>query len=45
MRDLASVGKGGYTVTASIPDDIPAYCFALIDANGYMRYTDVSVAE
>ena len=45
MRELAQVGEGGFTVSAAIPEGIPAYCFSIIDANGFMQYSDVLVAD
>jgi len=40
MRDLAKISADGYSVTATIPAGIPGYCFVIIDANGYMQYTE-----
>lgn len=45
MRELAQVGEDGFSVSAAIPDGISAYCFSLIDANGFMQYSDVVDAE
>ncbi|MEN8725353.1 MAG: sulfatase, partial [Lentimonas sp.] len=42
MRELATINADGYSVKATIPADIPAYCFAIIDANGFMQYSNVA---
>ncbi|WP_379712372.1 sulfatase [Haloferula chungangensis] len=39
MREPASIDADGYRVTAEIPAGNPAYCFAIIDANGYLTYS------
>lgn len=41
MRGLATVSADGYSVSATIPAGIHAYCFAIIDTNGYMHYSKV----
>ncbi|CAA6676309.1 MULTISPECIES: sulfatase [unclassified Lentimonas] len=41
MRELATISADGYRVSAAIPASIPAYCFAIIDSNGYMQYSEV----
>ncbi|CAA6689507.1 MULTISPECIES: sulfatase [unclassified Lentimonas] len=45
MRLPATVSKDGLKVSATIPESIEAYCFMLIDANGFMQYTDVVAAK
>ncbi|WPJ95681.1 sulfatase-like hydrolase/transferase [Coraliomargarita algicola] len=39
MREPATLSADGYTVSAVIPESITAYCFMLVDENGYMQYT------
>ncbi|MDQ8207397.1 sulfatase [Coraliomargarita sp. SDUM461003] len=39
MREPASISADGYSVRASIPEDINAYCFMVIDVNGYLHYS------
>jgi arylsulfatase A-like enzyme len=45
MRLPATVSKDGVNVSATIPASIEAYCFMLIDSNGFMQYTDVVAAK
>ena len=45
MRELAILSADGYSVSADIPASIPAYCFAIIDMNGYMQYSKVVKAQ
>jgi hypothetical protein len=45
MRLPAMLSKDGIHVGATIPAGIEAYCFMLIDANGFMQYTDVVAAK
>ena len=45
MRELATLSADGYSVSAVIPAGIPAYCFAIIDMNGYMQYSKVVKAQ
>ncbi|MGZ0655728.1 sulfatase [Coraliomargarita sp. W4R72] len=45
MRLPAKVSADGMNVSATIPESIEAYCFMLIDANGFMQYTDVAAAK
>ncbi|CAA6689501.1 MULTISPECIES: sulfatase-like hydrolase/transferase [unclassified Lentimonas] len=39
MREPATTSVDGYTVSAVIPESITAYCFLLVDENGYMQFT------
>ena len=39
MRASAEISKDGYTILAKIPENISAYCFVLIDENGYQHYS------
>lgn len=39
MRAPAKMSADGYRIQAKIPANIAAYCFVLIDANGYQHYT------
>ncbi|BDS05872.1 N-acetylgalactosamine-6-sulfatase [Oceaniferula spumae] len=39
MRALAKVSEDGRSVSATIPSEIPNFCFVIIDANGYMTYS------
>lgn len=45
MRALADISKDGFSASASIPPGIHAYCFSIIDANGYMQYSDIALAK
>lgn len=45
MRELAQLSADGYSVSAEIPAEIKAYCFAIIDANGYMHYSQEAAAK
>ncbi|MGJ8641997.1 MAG: sulfatase [Luteolibacter sp.] len=45
MRMPATLSADGIKVSATIPESIEAYCFMLIDANGFMQYTDVAAAQ
>jgi arylsulfatase A-like enzyme len=45
MRELAVISADGYSVSAEIPASIPAYCFAIIDTNGYMQYSKIVKAS
>lgn len=45
MKSLASIGSGGCSVSATIPEGVPAVRFLLIDANGFQTYSDVQLAK
>ncbi|MCP5536220.1 MAG: sulfatase [Akkermansiaceae bacterium] len=45
MRFPATVSEDGSSVSAVIPANIAGYCFMLVDANGFMQYTDVAAAK
>ncbi|MEP2777525.1 MAG: sulfatase [Luteolibacter sp.] len=45
MRRPATVSEDGINVSATIPESIQAYCFMLVDANGFMQYTKVAEAK
>jgi len=45
MRFPATVRADGLRVSAVIPKNIAGYCFMLIDANGFMQFTDVAAAK
>lgn len=45
MRMPAKVSGDGVNVSATIPETIEAYCFMLVDENGFMQYTDVATAK
>lgn len=45
MRVPAMVSADGSRVSAVIPKNIEGYCFLLIDANGFMQFTDVAAAQ
>jgi len=41
MRAPAQIGEDGFSISAAIPEGIPAFCFSVIDANGYKQYSNV----
>lgn len=45
MREFAAISADGYCVSAEIPASIPAYRFVIIDANGYMQYSNIVQAS
>ena len=45
MRLPATVSESGSSVSAIIPEGIAAFCFMLIDENGFMQYSEVVVAK
>lgn len=45
MRLPATVSEDGSKVSAVIPKSIAGYCFMVVDANGFMQYTDVAGAK
>ena len=45
MRVPATISKEGFHVSASIPKKIKAYCFMLVDTNGYLHYTKEQSAK
>ncbi|MGZ0708859.1 sulfatase [Coraliomargarita sp. W4R53] len=45
MRAPANLSSDGYSVSAKIPAEIPAYCFVIIDTNGYLHYSEVVSAK
>ncbi|MDA7917010.1 sulfatase [Akkermansiaceae bacterium] len=45
MRLPATVSEDGSKVSAVIPKSIGGYCLMLVDANGFMQYTDVAAAQ
>lgn len=45
MRLPATVNADGYSVSATIPKSISGYCFMLVDANGFMQFTDIAAAR
>ncbi|MFW2479863.1 MAG: sulfatase [Lentimonas sp.] len=45
MRFPAIVSEDGFSVSAVIPENIAGYCFMLIDANGFMQFSDVMATK
>ena len=45
MREIAKIATDGFGVSAVIPKEIPAYCFVVIDSNGFMHYSKVVVTD
>jgi arylsulfatase A-like enzyme len=45
MKSPASIGSDGFTVNATIPTGVPAFCFLLIDTNNFQTYSDVLLAK
>ena len=45
IREAASVSADGFSVSATIPAEISAYCFQIIDSNGYMHYSKEAMAK
>jgi len=41
MRAPAQVSEDGFSVSATLPEGIPAFCFSIIDAKGHKQYSDV----
>lgn len=45
MREAARVAPDGYSVSALVPEGVPAVGFILIDANGYQTYSDIEAGR
>ena len=45
MKAPATISPDGSTVNATIPKDIAAWRFQIIDQNGYLQYSDVVMAK
>ena len=41
MRHPAVVSKDGFTVSAQVPEEIPAAVFMVVDENGYINYSKI----
>ena len=45
MRVSATINTDGHSVSAVIPENVPAFRFLLIDANGFLQYSEVISAS
>lgn len=45
MKAPATISADGRNISASIPKDISAFCFLLIDTNGFLQYSETVASE
>ena len=45
MKVPAAISTDGHSISAVIPENIPAFRFLLIDANGFLQYSETISAS